>query len=72
MTPEYAIQSLFADKNDIFPVTQYVPDPGLHAVPCDLSEEGLNRKVCIRLPVLLMCSQIFIIFRHRVRINRDS
>ncbi|KAK8372880.1 hypothetical protein O3P69_014574, partial [Scylla paramamosain] len=44
VTPEYAMQSLFVDKENIFPVTQYVPDPELHAVPCTLTDEGLNRK----------------------------
>lgn len=54
VTPEATVQGLFSDKENVFPWTQYVPDPELHAVPCALSDEGLNRVVRITLSVLLL------------------
>lgn len=45
---EYGIQSLkmlSMDGETMFTVTQYVPDPALKAVPCDMNGDGSNFKV---------------------------
>ncbi|KAG0716499.1 Biotinidase [Chionoecetes opilio] len=60
VTPEYAVQSLFMDS-DIFPVTQYVPDPELHAVPCGMIDDRLNFKALRTLSCAAQVNQLYVV-----------
>ncbi|XP_050733332.1 pantetheinase-like isoform X3 [Eriocheir sinensis] len=61
---EYGIQSLempSMDNETMFTVTQYVPDPTLKAVPCDLNGDGLNFKALRTLSCAALANQIYLV-----------